>query len=290
MALKKTQRVKTIQTIANHLSPEDWTTIDLTLKQFGFPITDDWSSDKKSYVVKMVADGDDEDLLELAEHFGLDTFGSSSGIATVDDRPYWEEGKLRAFISHLSGNKKQATDLQAQLGSFGVSCFVAHKDIHPTSEWQTEIETALSTCELLIALVYPDFQNSQWCDQEIGYALGRGVPVFSIRCGADPTGFVSRFQAFTGSGKTSAVIAQEIFEAAIIHKKLQRRMADILVNLFVNSGSFSTAKRRIGYLERLKVWDPSYSTRIAQSVADNDQVRGSWGVPEQVEQLIAKWS
>jgi hypothetical protein len=66
-------------------------------------------------------------------------------------------------------------------------------------------------------------------------------------------------------------------------------MSGILVDLFVNSGSFSTAKIRVGYLERLSVWDPSYSARIAKAVKENDQIKYSWGVPEQVNALLKKW-
>lgn len=71
MKLTKSQRVKVIQDVANHLSAEDWTTIDLTLKQFGFPISDQWSGDQKSYVVQSISDGSDEALAELGQHFGM---------------------------------------------------------------------------------------------------------------------------------------------------------------------------------------------------------------------------
>ena len=255
MALSKSKRVTLIQNISAHLESQDWTTIDLILKQFGFPITDTWSGDSKSYVVKMINDGKDSDLVELGEHLGIEAPDTAAAV-TAAETPYWDEGKLKVFISHLSTNKKQAGDLQTYLGPYGMSGFVAHKDIHPTTEWQTEIETALATCDLLVALVHPNFKNSDWCDQEIGYALGRGVPVFTVRCGADPNGFVSRFQAFTGSGKTPDAIATELFDAAIAHKKLQVKMAEVLINLFANSGSYAAAKQRISYLERLTAWHP----------------------------------
>lgn len=289
MALSKSKRVNLIQNIAGHLESQGWTTIDLTLKQFGFPTTDTWGGDTDAYVVKMISDGKDAELVELAEHLGIQSPDTAAAAAAAE-APYWEEGQLKVFISHLSANRKQAGDLQGELAPYGMSCFVAHKDIHPTMEWQTEIETALATCDLLVALIYPDFKKSDWCDQEIGYALGRGVPVFTVRCGADPTGFVSRFQAFAGAGKTPDAIATDLFDAALGHKKLQAKVADVLVDQFVNSGSFAAAKRRVAYLERLTIWDPSYSARIAKAAEDNDQIRYSWGVPEQVKMLVDKWS
>ncbi|NIJ08245.1 hypothetical protein FHS31_001862 [Sphingomonas vulcanisoli] len=289
MKLTKSQRVKVIQDIAGHLDGEDWTTIDLTLKQFGLPISDQWSGSQKSYIVQMIADAKDGDLIELGQHFGMQLVGQDAAVVPVHETPYWRDGQIRVFISHLTTEREQAANIQTAFTHYGMSGFVAHNDIHPTAEWQIEIETALATCEVLVALIYPDFVSSKWCDQEIGYALGRSIPVFAVRCGADPHGFVSRFQAFNGNGKTPGQIAKELFEAAVEHKKLQARMADVVIDLFVNSGSFATAKERAGYVDRLKVWDAGYSARLVKAVKNNTQISGSWGVPDQVKAILKKW-
>lgn len=289
MALSKSARVKLIQKITTHLEREEWPIIDLTLKQFGFPVTDLWDGTIKAYLVEMLSQGKDSDLTELAEHIDADA-SENSGAPIPAELDYWEPGKLRTFISHLSGNKKQGSDLKDQLSPLGMTGFIAHKDIHPTSEWQTEIEAALAACELMVALVYPGFKESEWCDQEIGYALGRGVPVFTIRVGADPTGFVSRFQAFHGKGKTASKIAAEIFDAAITHKQLQTRMAEILLTMFESSGSFAAARDHMDHLEKLTHWKPSYSKRIRKAVKDNYEVTHSFTVPDRVEALVKKWS
>lgn len=289
MSLTKSQRITTIQTVAERMQSDDWTMIDLVLKQFGLRTSDQWSDDRKGYVVEMVSEAKDDELAELAEHFGIEVKGRFEAPIEPDAPPYWIDGQLRVFISHLTDERKQASDLQSALTRFGMGSFVAHNDIHPTLEWQIEIETALATCDLLVALIHPRFIESRWCDQEVGYALGRGIPVFTVRCGADPHGFVSRFQAFNGNGKGPLQIAAELFEAAIEHKKLHSKMADVLVSLFENSGSFAAAKARVGYLERLKVWDRTYSERLKRAVETNDQISGSWGVPDQVDKLIDRW-
>jgi hypothetical protein len=289
MKLTKSQRVKVIQDVANHLRPEGWTNIDLVLKQFGFPTSDEWQGDTSAYVVKMIEDAKDDDLIELGQHFGMEFDGKDPLNVLSNDTKYWQDGQLKVFISHLTEHKKQAADLKTVMQRYGMSGFVAHNDINPTAEWQIEIETALATCDLLVALLHPGFAESKWCDQETGYALGRGIPVFAVSCGADPHGFVSRFQAFSGNGKDPLQIAREIFRASIDHKKLQDKMADAVVNLFVTSGSFAAAKERIGHVELLKIWDPSYSGRIQKALKQNDQIYGSWDVPERVKKLLAKW-
>lgn len=65
-------------------------------------------------------------------------------------------------------------------------------------------------------------------------------------------------------------------------------MAEVLIALFQDSGSFEEAKARIRYLEGLRVWEPSYSTRIESALESNSQISGSFGVPERVNRLINK--
>lgn len=283
MALSSSKKISMTKKILVHLVSEDWPWIDFTLSQFNFPVTDSWSGTKEAYLLEMLSKGSDNDLIELADHCD----GKDGAVAP--DQPYWEAGKLRVFTSHLSAKRKQASDLQEALAPYSMSSFVAHKDIHPTSEWQSEIESALQTCELVVALIYPGFNESDWCDQEIGWALGRGVPVFTIRVGADPKGFVSRFQAFTGTGKTAAQVATEIFDATLAHKMLRKRMAEITVTAFAESSSWSVSKDRMAHLERLTYWEPSFSKRLKKAAEENYEISASFGVPERVTALVGKW-
>ena len=77
----------------------------------------------------------------------------------------------------------------------------------------TQIETALATCDALVALLLENFHASNWTDQEIGFAMGRGVPVYSVRFGQDPYGFIGRFQTFNGNQKVAAALSRELFDA-----------------------------------------------------------------------------
>src|SRR4029077_15913647 len=144
---------------------------------------------------------------------------------------FWRKGILRVFVTHLAAHRVFVGELQEALLPFGISCFVAHTDIEPTSVWQAEIETALATCDALVALLHPNFHASNWTDQEIGFAIGHGVPAFAVRFGQDPYGFIGRFQAFNGNGKTPAALARELFDAYRKNKQTQRRMSEVLVGL-----------------------------------------------------------
>jgi len=65
-------------------------------------------------------------------------------------------------------------------------------------------------------------------------------------------------------------------------------MAEIVVTLFENSGSFDLAKARMTYLEELTVWKPGFAKRIKEAPENNGQISSGWGVPERVTALLKK--
>jgi len=114
------------------------------------------------------------------------------------------------FISHISKYKDRATRLKQCLERYAISGFVAHEDIHPTLEWQLEIERALNCMDAFIAIHTPGFSSSIWTQQEIGFAIGRGLKIISFKMGEDPTGFISKHQALARGGRTAEEVAHEI--------------------------------------------------------------------------------
>lgn len=287
MALTASQRIALIKEISSRLCNENWPLIDLTLREFKLPTQDEWQSNAEAYVMAMVNKAQDQTLIELAAHCGFlfeDVGAKPHGI----EPPFWHVGMLRLFISHLSSHREEAAALQSAFLRYGVSCFVAHNDIEPSAEWLVQIETALSTCDSLLAMLHPKFHESQWTDQEIGFAMGRGVPIFAVQYGQAPYGFVGRFQAFNGTNKAPAILAEEIFRTLTKHKQTERRMAEVAVSLFEQSPSYQQAKDRMSYLEGLAVWDASFSTRILAAKKSNGQVSSAYGVPERVDALVKK--
>ena len=93
----------------------------------------------------------------------------------------WKEGFFRLFLSHVSEHKLLAGKLKDELLLRGISAFVAHEDIAPSLVWQNEIELALRSMHALAALLTPDFHASNWTDQEVGFALGKGILVQCIK-------------------------------------------------------------------------------------------------------------
>jgi Fe-S cluster biosynthesis and repair protein YggX len=147
------------------------------------------------------------------------------------EKRIWLDNNFRIFLSHRASVKKQTSELKDRLAPFGISCFVAHEDIHPTKAWQDEIENALSSMDALVALITEDFHNSDWTDQEIGYAFGRGIPIISIKLGRDPYGFLGKFQALSCSWETAY---KELLKILLKHD----RMLNAYINAIKNCGSW----------------------------------------------------
>jgi hypothetical protein len=153
---------------------------------------------------------------EWRKDSGLLLVGKRAITPDATKRIWGEEG-FRVFLSHKSEVKKETADLKDQLRLFGISCFVAHEDIHPTKAWQDEIENALASMDGFVALMTADFHDSNWTDQEVGFAFARGVPFIAVRLGKDPYGFIGKFQALSSSWPTAA---EEIVKILIKNERM----------------------------------------------------------------------
>ncbi len=124
---------------------------------------------------------------------------SRKPLVRADMVPFWKPGLARLFVSHRDEHKREAQQLAEALEGFGISAFVAHDTIRPMSEWRHEIQKGLETMEVMLVYLTDDFDRSIWTNQEVGFALGRGVPVISLKLGRkDPPGFISHVQALRG--------------------------------------------------------------------------------------------
>ena len=126
------------------------------------------------------------------------------------DLNYWSKKNSRIFISHVSTHKNQANELKRALENIGYRCFVAHDDISPSKEWQKEIIKALSITDVFVSMHYKGFEESTWCQQEIGFALKKGVKIIPLKFEMDPKGFISSVQALNVKSKNFDEIANLI--------------------------------------------------------------------------------
>ena len=279
-------RIHYIQSIATELSKEEWPLIDLTLKQFDLPWQDSWNGgDKEIYVMDMISAASDDSLLSVAQHLGL-----ASAFSVVDEPNFWKENDARIFLSHLTAHKKGVSAIsQFLLQDYNVIGFVAHEDITPTKEWQNEIEVALSTMDALVAVITPKFVNSSWCDQEVGVAIGRKIPIIAAKFDQDPHGFIGKYQALQGMGKKPRELAKEIVELFLPKPGIGSKITDALVNKFSDSQSFEQSKSLSVLLESSSYLNRNHVELMKEAAKKNNQISGSWGVTDTIKRLLERY-
>jgi len=210
------------------------------------------------------------------------SLGPRAKPADSEVRHIWKDGFFRLFLSHVSAHKVAVSKLKSELQVRGISAFVAHEDITPSLEWQNEIELALRSMHALAALLTPDFHNSNWTDQEVGFALGKGVLVVPVRLGADPYGFIGKVQGLSGSLDHPVRVASLLSATLLNHAATHRFMRKGLVSAFAAADSYVNAISLSKVISTAKDFAEDEKDVIKHACKENDQVFNATGVVSRV--------
>jgi len=175
----------------------------------------------------------------------------------AEEPTFWQRGFYRMFISHLTKDKLLAVDLKRVLGTLGISCFVAHEDIEPTKVWQDEIVKALITADSLCAIISPDILTSKWCDQEVGFALGRDLLCISLMYGEKPYGILGMSQGVQCQGKGTNKVAVAIFDILCTNSKTKDAYTRCVADLFLQSTDTDKALTWLKVIDHFKTPEKS---------------------------------
>jgi len=223
--MKTGQRIRLKQKIARTLSEQPWADVDLVLEEHGLPTTGPgWNNQSLyEYVLAALSEASTQGLVEL------DAYLHSSTEASPNDAP-WKTADLRLFLGHVAARWEYAVQLKAELAAFGIEGFVAHTDIEPNKKWQRVIEAALRSCDALAALLHDGFRESSWCDQEVGFVLGRNALVLTVSYDLHGYGFLGELQSLhagrSGPDKVAALVARVLLGDARTGATLTSRMVE----------------------------------------------------------------
>ena len=107
--------------------------------------------------------------------------------------------KTLLFFSYKENEEEKRmtllSNIKKKLEEENFKCFIAKENISATLQWKEEIFKALDTMHIFIGFVTKDFHKGVFTNQEIGYALKRGVPrIFLGLENSTTKGFVSHEQ------------------------------------------------------------------------------------------------
>ena len=223
-------------------------------------------------VRRRLQDGDTNALKELSDHL----FRPSSISPTVTSGDgLWTEEMVRVFLSHSATHKSFVTRLSDSLRVYGIDGFVAHDTIQVTREWQAEIERALRTAETFVGLAHPEFLESPWANQELGWAYGRELPIFMVRLGVDPTGFPGKHQWPSHVGDSPPAIAAAIARWVNSLPTFSDRIGGSLIAALRQASNYFDAGEAAEALNKFDSLTPEQFTELDQAYLENTQVHGS---------------
>ena len=202
---------------------------------------------------------DSSSIPEVIEHFDVDLWYEQKSpekyqklfvASAVKSADFWAEGYLKVFVSHLSSNRTRMSSLKLGLANWGISAFIAHEDIEASREWRDEVEAGLESMDVLVAVVEPGFKESDWCVQEVGFALGRKIDIIPLRAGLDPFGFFGKYQGIPIKGKVPEEVAGEIAQTLLKKPHHRNRVLQSMSKAFATLNS----KKKIELIEVVDSW------------------------------------
>lgn len=283
------ERLDTIKVVIAGLSGMEPSHVYLHLMEFGFGAVgyDQWAQyggTVQEWVVEMVRLGEDHKLRGLADYI-------TRAAPLVDESSLpWRVGEFRLFLSHIAEQKTYVSALSADLAGFGIHGFVAHEHIEPGREWAEVIRAGLLTCDALVAVLHPNFHQSNWTDQEVGYVMGQGKFAVAVRAGVDPYGFLGFVQGIPAPPtRTAPEVAREILRVLCTEPRTAAAVRDALVNKLVHAWSFNQSNSIVDFLRQCPKLSKDQYERLRQAQRSNVEVSGAFNVPSLLDPLRADY-
>ena len=234
-----------------------------------------------------------------------DLFPEDANKEFLEKKPLYHlsTDKLVLFFSHSHKNIKLVNEVKAVLEKTDwIECFVAHDDIKEGKEdWVEEIKKYLECCHCLIAFLSKDFKSSNYCDQELGVAVQRQIPIFPVKLdnSINPYGFIQHIQAVTFNQNEDINILSNKIEEWLLdenenpklyqmaYPKLQKAV-ETLKNNFLNSSNPLMAK---SVLEQLMAFKPGqidnyFISEIQKNCKQNSKIREVEDIEKKLENFF----
>jgi hypothetical protein len=102
--------------------------------------------------------------------------------------------RFRVFLSYAHADREKVQSLDVLLRDMGLAP-VWDRDIGGGSAFDDGIRRRIAQAHVFMPLLTSNSRDRVWLHQEIGYAVGIGVPVVPVALGALPEGMLSGIQA-----------------------------------------------------------------------------------------------
>lgn len=267
ITMKPLEKVNLISAIVLELQNRmTFNNINLYLNEYGIKRNQNLCGSESDYIQDVLEKTPTQLIVKIGEELGV---YKSIDVIADEEASCWNLGFFRIFISHSSVNRKSATNLKTCLNEYAMSGFVAHEDIKPSEEWMREIERSLFSMNVICAILTPEFITSNWCDQEVGVAIGRKILVIPIIKGVNPYGLFGKYQGIQSQNKDANKIANDIFEIVSTNEKTKTIYSEMVRNLVLNAKNKEDGLKWIALLEKIPNIEPSIISELHSKYATN---------------------
>jgi len=232
-----------------------------------------------------------EQLIEVAEHLRLPSLSVATS-PTVLGVP----GPLQLFASHLSSQRGFVGNVATYLRGLNIELFAAHDSIPMDAPWEADIVDALKGSHGGVAFIHADFHDSYYCMQEIGWMLGRDLPVARLLLGESPKGLLGGLQGRSLVNRQTEEVATAILDWVAKQPTLELHFAESLSCALESSPNFNRTDRIWNYLKAIRFPTGVQLERIVRAAEANDQVFstgvGGFGGPQYrtvISQKVEEW-
>lgn len=182
------------------------------------------------------------------------------------------------FLSYAedSEGERAAQELREALSSMHVNAIVARDSIPIGADWQRTIGNFLEESIALICVGTASYSSRPWCQQEIGWALGRHVPILWIQYDPDevPAGFITSRQALLPrDSEGGEEIARRIITWLSNTDATRTRVRDALLSALEASDSFDDTRHCADLLTLTGALTAAEWDRVVSASTSNRQVR-----------------
>lgn len=211
---------------------------------------------------------------------------------------------LRLFLSYSHKDNRIAGAIKEAFNHYGMEAFLAHEDIRVGQEWRNTILNNLKQFDVLVAVISKNFPDSNWTDQEVGFAICQGKTIVPVSIdGQMPYGFLEMIQTLTKfecreykknrySSEMILDCKESVFEIIrIIASKieLKENLKDSLIRSLSNIGTYANAEKHFEILESLQPFSKEQINEIINQSIQNNQIYPANGCRIILKELIERY-
>lgn len=248
--MKPQEKLYLIEELSEILASMKLDKVEFILSQYGYNSYQYKNSFKSSreLAYETLKEFLEADLFRIATDYDIEL----NTVASLPSGNLWKPNMVRVFLSHSTSDKQSATKLKLTLLNWGIELFVAHEDIGVSEEWRIQIIKALSSMDAFAALLTTNFKESNWTDQEFGYALAKNTVIIPLIYGINPYGFMEAKQGIKIKGLTPDSVAASICSLLLKKSKTREKMIESLFEITFKSGGEQEFKENLNKLTVLK--------------------------------------